>query len=164
MRQLYSSGAGNDVIVLGTTVGADRIRQQAVTLAAGFGDDAMVVNPAMGFGADHLNVGAFLSGANPQRFGRPNTNNPDHPSDRVAATNGTTALVTTLVKLFVDAAVQTAPQAAVCWRLRNVGFQCTPSRTAWRVTTRLSSVKARSIWPTLCWNTLTAASFTTGAG
>ena len=120
-------GAGNDVIVLGTTVGVDLARSsnEVITLATGFGDDVVVNFNVGGFGVDHINMAAFLGGA-PTVGVLSNTANLVTVVNEVttgAAANNTLALVTTIVRAGIDTAVQTAAtkQVFVVVTASNVG-------------------------------------------
>ena len=121
-----SPGTGNDVIVLGTTVGVDvaRSSNEVVTLAAGFGNDVIVNFAATGFGADHLNVGAFLTSTVATTVGGlANTNSLVTVVAEVATTNDTLTLVTAIIKAAIDTAVQATAtkQVYIVYNAHNVG-------------------------------------------
>ena len=169
-------GTGNDIIVLGTTVGVDapRSSNEVITFAAGFGDDVIVNFAATGFGADHLNFAAFLTQGTPQTAtaaaipaaattvgALSNTDNLVAVVSQAATVNDTTALVTAIIKAAIDGAVQAAAtkQIYVVVTASNVGtVYSVVNGTAVGdvVVTREGSIDLADTQ----WTTLTAASLT----
>ncbi len=169
-------GTGNDVIVLGTTLGVDapRSSNEVITFAAGFGDDVIVNFAATGFGADHLNFAAFLTQGTPQTASAAaipaaavtvgalgNTDNLVTVVAQAATVNDTTALVTAIIKAAIDGAVQAAAtkQIYVVVSASNVGtVYSVVNGTAVGdvVVTREGSIDLADTQ----WTTLTAASLT----
>ncbi len=160
-------GAGNDVIVLGTTVGVDvaRSSNEVVTLTAGFGDDTVVNFATAGNGADHISVASFLNAGAPVVFNALNIGANSVGvvlEDAVvgsATANNTLALVTALVRA-ADTVVQTTASKAVFIVVKGtVG-------TVYSITNGTAiadTVVAREGSINLAqadWNLLTAASFT----
>ena len=130
-------GSGDDVIVLGTTVGVSvaQSSNEVITYAAGFGNDTVVNFAVAGAGVDHLNFAAFLTGAVAQTATTAAIPAPavtlgalGNVDNRITvvtadATNNTDALVTTSVRAVIDTAVQTAvtKQVFVVVNANNVG-------------------------------------------
>ena len=114
-------GTGNDVIVLGTEVGAavDTSSNDVVVLTAGFGNDVVVNFDAAGPGVDHISLAAFLGGV---------------PAGVVTALAGTNRNVTVVaettandtpaeIKALVDAlgVVTAQKQVFIAYNTNNVG-------------------------------------------
>ncbi len=92
-----NAGTGNDVIVLGTTVGTDAMlsSNDTVVFAAGFGNDTVVYFKAgaLATGGDVLNLSALGGNILSTAF---NVDKSVNVANEVAVTNGTAALVAAL--------------------------------------------------------------------
>lgn len=107
-------GSGNDVVVLGTTVGTNLAdsSNEVVVFTAAFDNDVIVnfnngVSPTSNVtGVDHLNLGAFLDAA-ATFSGLGATKGSVVIAAEVTATNGTAALIKALVEAAAQPAVGT---------------------------------------------------------
>ena len=137
-------GTGNDIIVLGTTVGATAAASsnEVIVFTAGFGDDVIVnftvtgVAGAANLGGDHLDFSAFLTQDTPATASTATVtaaavtvaavlSAADNQITIIAETaaNDTLAEVTTLIKAAVDTAAQltVTKQLYIAYNGTNVG-------------------------------------------
>lgn len=105
---VVSPGTGNDIIVLGTTLGATvaTSSNEVVTYAAGFGNDVIVNFDVAGMGMDYINFSAFVGSAPTVGAAYATTSNLIAILAETTA-NDTTAEVDALVKA-LDAATSVA--------------------------------------------------------
>ncbi len=157
---VITGGTGNDIIVLGTTVGTNTARSsnEVVTYAAGFGNDVIVNFAATGNGIDHIDLGAFLGAAPTLATTTPTTVNGQITIAAEATTNDTVAEI----KAIYDALAQPASafkQVYIAYDTHNVGkvYSVTNGTAASDVVVTLEGTI--DLADTL-WTTLTVANFT----
>ncbi|MBC7940621.1 MAG: hypothetical protein H7Z19_12795 [Chitinophagaceae bacterium] len=153
-------GAGNDVIVLGTTVGSDALTSSNDTVAYGaaFGDDT-IVNFTVGsqaVGGDVLSFSTLLGGPGALSTAF-NVNRSVNVAVEAAATNGTAALV---AGLFTDSATVQSHVYVAYSSTTNIGKVYLVSDTAGVAAGSVTAVLAGTIdLADTLWGTLTAENF-----
>lgn len=121
---VITAGEGNDVIVLGTTVGASLAdsSNEVVTYSGTFGDDTIVNFAATGNGIDHIDFTSYLGGAAVGVVGAVSTTNRNVVVLAETTANDTAAEIKALYDA-QDQAVTgtTVKQVYVAYNAHNVG-------------------------------------------
>jgi hypothetical protein len=151
-----TGGAGNDVIVLGTTAGVNVISSsnEQVVFAAGFGNDTIVNFAAAGMGIDQLNFAA-LGGSGTVAFGSLALDK----SIVVAAAGATNDTLVKIAALFTDSATAMT-HVYVAYNANNIGSVYTVTDAAGVAAGNVTAALVGTIdLADTSWATLTAANF-----